>query len=284
MQEITRGIYYETDYPGVTLGALTLPNGTLLIDAPLRSEDARIWRNNLFSLGSSSRRMLVNLDSHTDRTLGTRAMECTIIAHQKTADLFRSRPSIFKGHNDETGAEWEMQNESVGTRWAIPDITFTHQLNIHWGSMEIRIEHHPGPTDGALWVLIPEHKVAFIGDCALASQPAFLANADIPVWLESIAVLEKELKNYIIISGRGGPLEMKEIKNQKNHLKNVQKGLERLANKNAPVDAVETLIPKLLTNFDFPASYSEQYTQRLRHGLYHYYTRHYQPTEQVDQI
>jgi hypothetical protein len=33
MQQIKQGIYYEDEYLGVTLGALVLPFGTILIDA-----------------------------------------------------------------------------------------------------------------------------------------------------------------------------------------------------------------------------------------------------------
>jgi hypothetical protein len=96
MQEITRGIYYETAYSGVTLGAILLPQGTVMIDAPLRAEDGRSWRSALNYLGGNSNRLLVNLDAHPDRTLGSRVMDCTIIAHQKTAQVFRGRPSVFR--------------------------------------------------------------------------------------------------------------------------------------------------------------------------------------------
>ena len=40
MHKIEQGIYYENAYPGVTIGAVILPLGTVLIDAPLRAEDA----------------------------------------------------------------------------------------------------------------------------------------------------------------------------------------------------------------------------------------------------
>ena len=44
MQQIDRGIYFENSYPGVTVGAILLPMGTVMVDAPLRAEDARTWR------------------------------------------------------------------------------------------------------------------------------------------------------------------------------------------------------------------------------------------------
>ncbi len=282
MQEIESDIYYENSYPGVTLGVLILPLGTLLIDAPLRAEDARTWRSAINGLGGNAKKLLVNIDSHTDRTLGARALECTIIAHQKTAQVFRTRPSIFKGQNAESGSEWETQNESVGTRWAVPDITFSQNVSLHWGEPDVILEHHPGPAAGALWVVIPDKKVVFVGDAVLANQPAFLANADIPTWLEALDVLASSYSGYVIISGRGGPVAAVEIRRQQEHLRHIQAELQNLAGQNASVEATEMAIPYLMADFKISAKLEEQYTQRLRHGLYQYYIRYYHPAESGD--
>lgn len=275
MQQLERGIYYETGYAGVTLGALIFPEGTLMIDAPLRAEDARAWRSALLHLGSSGHRLLVNLDSHPDRTLGARAMDCPILAHQKTAQVFRNRPSIFKGQNPNSGAEWEMSNDSVGTRWATPDIIFTHHLTFHWGEREIRLEHHPGPTFGAIWVIIPASRIIFVGDTVLQDQPPFLAATDLPAWIESLDILLSSHRDYTIISGRGGPATHEVIHAQQRLLKDILKNMERLAKRSASSDMTETLIEGLLVNLSFSPEKREQYLQRLRHGLYLYYNRCY---------
>ncbi len=184
MQQIERGIYYEDGYLGVTLGGLVFSHGTIMIDAPLRADEARSWRSALLNQRGGSNRLLINLDAHPDRTLGARSMECTIVAHQKIADVFRNRPTIFKGQNIETGSIWENYTDAIGVRWANPDITFTDRMSLHWGGPEVVIEHHPGPSIGATWVLIPETKVVFIGDAVVLEQPPFLANADLIAWLE----------------------------------------------------------------------------------------------------
>lgn len=279
MKEIGQGIYYENSYPGVTLGALVLPHGTILVDAPLRAEDARAWRATLLTLGGNSNRLLVNLDAHPDRTLGARAMDCTVVAHLRTAQVFRGRPSIFKGQNAESGSEWESQNESVGIRWAIPDITFTHQITLHWGPPDVLLEHHLGPALGSIWVVIPEAHVVFIGDAVLPNQPPFLTNGDIPSWVETLSLLTSSYRDYTIISGRGGPVTVQAVRAQQQNLKATLKGLERLAKRNAPPEATENLIPNLLSSFSIPKKLEEQYYQRFRHGLFQYYARRYRPIE-----
>src|SRR4030066_1170975 len=266
MQQIDRGLYFENTYPGVTVGAILMPMGTVMIDAPLRAEDSRTWLAMVFNWGESSNRVLVNLDSHHDRTLGARSMDCTIIAHQKSAQVFRGRPSIFKGQNAESGSAWETFDDVVGTRWALPDITFTHQISLHWGEQEGFIEHHAGPAPGGTWVSIPAAKVVFVGDVVLLNQPPFLTNADIPAWIETLDFLMSSFGDYSVISGRGGQIGHEEIKTQQRHLKNILKGLDRLVKRNAPAADVEHLIPNLLSDLSFPQELHDQYYQRYNHG------------------
>jgi len=284
MQEIQSGIYIESTYPGVTVGAIATSNGVILVDAPLRTEDVRSWLamvHNKFR--ASTNRVLVNLDAHPDRTLGARSMDCTIIAHQKTAQVFRSRPSVFKGQNAESGSEWETFDDIVGTRWAVPDITFISRIYLNWGAMEVILEHHPGPAPGSIWVLIPEAGVIFIGDTVMANQPPFLTYADIPTWIDSLDVLLSSFPGLMLVGGRDGLLTYDHVRAQRQHLKIILKGLERLARRNASPEAVENLIPGLLSDMEFPTELAEQYTLRYRHGLFQYYTRNYRPTEALNE-
>ena len=131
MQTIAKDIYISNEYPGATLGVINLPLGLIQIDAPPAPEDCRAWRAALLNMGGSSDRLLVNLDAHPDRTLGARAMDCTIIAHEKTAHVFRTRPTTFKAQGEETGADWETVPGMGNIRWVPPEITFSHQMFIH---------------------------------------------------------------------------------------------------------------------------------------------------------
>lgn len=283
MQQIENGIYYENSYSGVTVGAVILNQGTILIDAPLRTEDARSWRASLVNMGSSSNRVLVNLDAHPDRTLGTRAMDCTTASHAKTAQTFRNRPTIFKGLNHDSGADWEMTDEVIGTRWSTPDITFTQSLHFHWGDPEVILEHHPGPMAGSIWVIIPDSEVIFVGDTIMPDQPPFLANADLPAWIESLDELRGYYKDFALISGRNGPVRADTIKDQKRYLNKILKGLERLAQRDAVPEMTEGLISGLIKDISVPSKLRDHYVQRLRNGLYQYYSTHYRPTESEEE-
>ena len=140
MIDLTKNVLIETEYPGVTLAAINWDHGVVLIDAPMRMEDIRLWRSAIFNLGGSMERLLINLDPHYDRTIGSRSMDCTIIGHEKMAGVFRNRPMTFKSQSTEIGAVAEQLDTIGSIRWAPPDITFTSEMHLHGNDQEIVLE------------------------------------------------------------------------------------------------------------------------------------------------
>ncbi|HKJ37432.1 MAG TPA: hypothetical protein VJ972_01535 [Anaerolineales bacterium] len=279
MDAIAKNVYIEERFPGVTLGVIVQSRGLIQIDAPPAPEDGRSWRASLMGLGNGHERVLINLDSHPDRTLGVRAMDCTIIAHERTAFAFTNRPNTFKAQGDETGANWEAIPGLGSVRWAPPEISFVSQLSLHWSDTPVILESRPGPTEGAIWVILPEEKVAFIGDAVLKGEPPFLAHADIPKWLETLDYLQGgDFKGYTVVSGRSGSVSPQAIRSQAELLKTIHTKIEKLGKKKSTAaNITDKLADSVLKEFKSPVSKQQQYSQRLRFGLRNYYARHYLP-------
>jgi glyoxylase-like metal-dependent hydrolase (beta-lactamase superfamily II) len=232
----------------------------------------------LLNLNSGVERLLINLDGHPDRTLGARAMDCTIVAHEKTAEAFRNRPNTFKAQGDETGADWESVSGLGSVRWAPPEISFTSRMSIEWSNFSVVLEHHPGPTPGACWVILPEPRIIFVGDLVVKNQPPFLASANLPVWIKSLEHLSAEYKDYTIVSGRSGVISYDVVEVQREMLSNLYQKLELLSKSVIGPDTVESLIPALSGAVVAPVERQKQYFQRLSYGLRHYFARHYRTT------
>lgn len=280
MQEIAPKVYIETGYPGVTLGAVNRSYGLILIDAPIRQEDARSWRGALLTMGGGIERMLVILDGHYDRTVGVRNMDCTVVGQSRLLDIYRSRPVTFKAQGTETGAEWEQQSNLGSIRWASPEITFNDELTVHWDDLPILLEHRPGPSSAAIWLELVQEKVLFLGDFVVPGQPPFLASADIPVWIDQLKILlGKEYRNHLMVSGRGGLIAHDEVHRQVKFLEKANQQLEKLAARKARLDEVEALAGPLSASFDSPADVKDLFQQRLRYGLNQYYNRRFFPDE-----
>lgn len=280
MDSIAKNVYIEEQYPGVTLGLIVQSRGLIQIDAPPAPEDGRAWRASLMGMGNGHERLLINLDSHPDRTLGVRAMDCTIIAHERTAFAFQNRPNTFKAQGDETGANWEAIPGLGSVRWAPPEISFVSKMSLHWSDTPVILESHPGPTAGAIWVVLPEEKVVFIGDAVMKGEPPFLAHADIPSWLETLDYLQGgDFKGYTVISGRSGSVSPQAIRSQAELLKKIHTKIETLGKKKSVATTItDKLADTVLKQIKSPVAKQQQYLQRLRFGLRNYYARHYVPS------
>ncbi len=277
MQQIEQGIYFEDAYLGVTVGAMAFSHGVIAIDAPLRTEDGRSWRSAMNNYRGGSNRLLVSLDAHPDRTLGTRGLECTIVAHQKAAQVFRNRPTIFKGMSVETGSVWETYSDAIGMRWAPPDITFSDKMSLHWGGPEVVLEYQPGPTPGSIWVVIPDAHTMFVGDAVVLNQPPFLAQAELDNWIESLNVLLKEYSNYHIVCGRGGIAAPEDIRGLQKVLKIAGEEIAEIPASTGEPAAIQELATKLLHRYSVPPKLRDLYATRLRYGLYQCYVRRFLP-------
>lgn len=276
MKKIKADIYLESAYAGVSVGAVLLARGTVLIDAPLRPDDGRAWLAALKKQGAKPDYVLVNLDAHPDRTLGAQILGAETVAQRETLRQFRRRSAIFKALKQETGAEWEQLTGLSGLRWVMPRVVFSDQLSLQLDERQLRLEYHPGPNAGASWAILPEAKVVFVGDAVAVKQPPFLAQADIPAWVEGLdMLLSKEFKGYKIVCGRGGGASLNDVRTQRRFLKDVQSRLQRVAKRKAPAKEAEKLAPKLFEKYKYAKKYETLYGQRLRHGLRQYYERHF---------
>ena len=276
MQEISPKVFIETGYPGVALGAIDWTHGLILVDAPFRPEDIRSWRSNVMNMGGGVDRLLINLDAQMDRNLGVRAMDCTVVGQEKLIQIFRTRPITFKPFGSETGAAWEQYDNFGSIRWALPEITFSHQLQISWDESVILLESHPGPSPAAIWVNLPKQSVIFIGDAVVVDQPPFLAAADLTPWIEDLhQLLSSPYRNFLFVSGRGGLITHDQIRDQIKFLERVQKQLENLAAKKGTPDDTSHLVGGLLKNLKYPSNKDSLYQKRLQYGLNQLFRHHY---------
>jgi glyoxylase-like metal-dependent hydrolase (beta-lactamase superfamily II) len=275
MQEIADGVFIEDTFDGVVLGAVSMDNGLLMIDAPIFAEDARAWRSSMMNFSSVGNRLLASMDAHHDRSLGLRNMECRLIGHESLKDEYRSRPVSIKAQIQDTGAEWEELNGLGSIRWLAPEITFSDHLSLYWGENPVRLEYHPGPAIGSTWVVVPHAKVVFVADTVIARMPPFLHQADLPAWLESLAVLKHEYRDYLIVSGRSGVVSMKDVDAQIKFLEKAEGLMKRALRRKSGVNDLDSCIHRLMNDFpDQPI-----YRKRLAYGFAQCYQQNYLASE-----
>jgi len=276
MREVASGIYWETKFPGVRVGAVAGDDGLLLVDSPIRTEDGREWLAALADIGRP--RFLAALDYHPDRVLGARALDLPLIAHDLTRQVISGWPDTFKGSAAPIGAEADRLKRITGVRKAIPELSFSDAMVLHLGDREVVLQHRPGPTAGSIWVEVPEIRLAFIGDTVMLGEPPYLGEADLDSWLATLEASRKPpYDRYTLLASKDGRVKVDGVAAMIRFLRKVIHRLERLGSKDAPSEAAAVSASSLLEGFRLPAARREQALLRLQTGMTRLYDRMYAP-------
>ena len=277
MKEIAPDILIETDLEGVTVGAVRTSEGICMIDYPLMPKDILSWQTSSTRPGAGPKRLIVLLDDHPDRAGGCKNSRTPIITHTHTAHALHARPSTTKMQGMETGNRWEIIKEIAAIDWPQPEIVFSDSLQIAWEDNPIIIENHPGPTKGALWVILPQSKVVFVGDAVMPGEPPFLFSSQIESWLENLDLLRSTaFKDFTIVSGRSEIVTGDDIKETQRFLKKVSRGLERLNFQKADLTKVQKTAISYLDEFNAKNKIEkDMFRNRLSYGLSKYYINFY---------
>lgn len=272
MKEIAPDILIETDYEGVTLGAIRTEAGVLMVDAPLNPKDTMTWRATCSRSAGNSDRLLVLLDEHNDRLSGASGVKCPIIVHERTAQALTARLTGTRTANPPSSMDWEDLGEPVSARGVHPEITFTSAMAVNWGDEPILLEYHPGPSRGSIWVIAPAKQVAFIGDTVTPDIPPSMANADVDDWLEALHDLQlARFKDFILISGRGEIVTQEDIRDLEKFLKKANRKLKKLLTAAIGPDEVEGLAEDLAGDFKTKTKREAELVKtRLAAGLTQY--------------
>jgi glyoxylase-like metal-dependent hydrolase (beta-lactamase superfamily II) len=277
MKEVATDVLIETGYEGVTVGAIRSDRGVILIDTPISAKDTNTWRTTSSRGTGGSDRLLILLDEHFDRSTGAGAIKCPIITHENTARALGSRSSSPKPGGDGTGTIWESSSEIMPAGWLKPEITFSNSMSIRWGEEEILLEHHPGPSLGSIWVVLPDRKAAFIGDTVTPGQPPFIANADLDTWLDTLHELSlNRFREFVLISGRGGIITKDDIRDQQNFLRKIKRRLEKLSTSKVNLAKVNEIGKAYADEFKTTSKKDEKvFRNRLAYGFMQYLTSQY---------
>ncbi len=274
MRTLTAGVYLESRYPAVHLAAIASDGEALLIDTPLRTEDAREWMSAISAHGQP--RHLALLDHHPDRSLGGRGFAVPILAHDLTREVMMTWPDTFKGGARPIGAESDRLKRITGVSKAVPEVTFSDSIMVHVGRRQALLVHKPGPLPGSIWVALGQPKVVFVGDLVSSAEPPFFGDCVIDSWLGSLAELNsRRWREYTVVSSRDGVVTRQDLSAMTRLLERVESRLARVGGRGASHDACATLATQLLRGYKLTGARREQAMVRLQLGLGRLHARLY---------
>jgi len=274
MRELASGIYLEKKYPGVQVAAITGSDGLMLVDCPLRADDAREWVAALSNLGPP--RYLVALDHHPDRILGSRGLDVTLVAHDRTRDEVSSWPDAFKGSTHPIGAEADHLKRITGVTKAVPQISFSNETMIYLGDRSARLWHMPGPMPGAIWITLSDTKMVFVGDAVTKSEPPYFGEADLEAWLDILDELRSPaFSGHKVVSARDGLIDRTAINAMARFLRRIPPAVAKLEAKGVDLEEAFKIGAQLMSAHRVPSARREQVVQRMQASLIDYHARNH---------
>ena len=268
MDEIAHNIFIEKGCPGVVSSVIKLSQGLLIIDAPMRADDRQAWQQTLGDLGGGKGRLMVLLDTHTDRLYGTQMIEYPILAQENTLQIIRELPSTQKVSDLKEASDPEPYDLPQNVRWAVPDLTYTKQVSIHWDEDPVVVTHQPGAHLAGSWVRYDFAKVIFVGDSVVVKQPPYLGWCDLDCWIEELNELCSDAYiGYKIIGGRNGVVQHRSILKMIEFLSAVKTFvIDEFAVENHE-EGLDQFALKLMREINYDRDLKEHYKCRLVRGL-----------------
>jgi len=205
MREIAPGIYVETDHRGANYGGIITTEGIIVIDTPMVPSQACAFRDELRRVsGGKPFLYIINTDHHRGHILGNQFFQPTpVIAHDQAWKHMKGYGDNFKQRViDSFKREPEIQAQFTNIQIIVPNITFSHRLDIVRGGRDIRIIRVGGHTAATSVVWLPEERLLFTGDAVWVDQHPYMAQANSKEWLDGLTFIRK-LKADQILPGRG---------------------------------------------------------------------------------
>ena len=219
MEEIKKGIFAETKTRGCNPGYVITSDGVVVIDTPQLPTHAVKMYEEVKKHGPI--RYIINTELHVDHIFGNYYFKEVehILSHQATYDGFMVPDPGFDPFDyayeaipmdDPEGDAIFPKRDEYFADPHKPDITIKGDATLRVGDKTFELIHTPGHTKGQLAVVIPEDKVAFVGDTLFNGCQTWLHASDIDTWLESLDKL-LELDVDLIVPGHGPVCNKQEI-------------------------------------------------------------------------
>jgi glyoxylase-like metal-dependent hydrolase (beta-lactamase superfamily II) len=178
---------------GVSIGE----DGTLIVDDQFGPLAEKIQAA-LAEVGGDTPRFVINTHFHGDHTGGNAIFgrDGTIVAHENVRRRLLDPPAR------------DGQADPPAPAVALPIVTFTRSVSLHWNGEEVRVLHLPhGHTDGDSVIVFTGSRVAHLGDHFFVGRFPFVdldAGGDVLGLLANIDRLLAELpEDVALIPGHG---------------------------------------------------------------------------------
>jgi glyoxylase-like metal-dependent hydrolase (beta-lactamase superfamily II) len=274
MEQIAENVYVEPSYEGVNVGAIVTNQGIIAIDSPSYPRQAREWAMRLHTLSPRPVLFVILTDYHGDRVLNARWLNAPIIAQQVTADKLASYDKRYPAHLLDNLASRNPQRGRELGNGPIEKaaMSFSNDLHILKGGIQLRLLTAPGPTSGNIWVYLPTKGILFAGDTVTAGYHPLLLEGTSQLWLETLQRLQTWSEPLqTIVPGRGSFTHQETISPMSAYLGQMRECVEKHIAEGKVKEGTAVYIPEFLAMFPQNGLPDDWLRQQIKQSLDHVY-------------
>lgn len=266
MKEIAPGVFIETEYSLVTVGAILTGEGWVCIDTPLYPRDARSWRAALQALSDLPVRYVINTDHHRDRILGNTWFDAPVVTQAICAEFIASLKTVFISQTaEELSANDTELFEIASLKIVPPQISYTDTMTLYCGGRAITLSHRPSATAGNTWVTLAAEKLIFAGDAIVTTQHPYVVDGCSEPWLKSLRILRLDrYDDWTVVSGREGIVPIAATGQLSEYLRVARRRINSLLHANHPRSELTALIAEFLPFFPYPPERRDEVQRRIK--------------------
>lgn len=260
MEEIADGIFVETRYEGVNVAAIITSEGVICIDTPSYPRDARDWVVQIERLHPRQIRYIILTDGNGDRLLNNRWLNAPIVAHQVVAEMINGYDKRYPLPMIESLSRRNPQRAKDFASGPVDgvSISFTKNMSMLSSRNGITLQHKPGPTEGSIWVELPDDRILFTGDSIVTGTQPYLEQLEWQDWMDSLMFLaDRQGQLDLVVPGRGDITDLSAVAPMIDYLDRMKAMVLNHFNEGRPRNELNHLAYQFLAEYSIETPSSE---------------------------
>ncbi len=247
VKRVAEGIYAAvgTDggKAGSTAGFIVGSNGVIVVDTFTSEGPARDLLAEIRKVTNLPIRFVVNTHYHLDHTGGNAVFAkegATILAQRNLRGWLRTENLKFFGANPKPEQRAMVEN------LVLPDMVYTHAVDIFLGTRTVQVRYMLGHTGGDSVVAVPDANVVFTGDLMWTKHLPNLIDATTDAWIKSLDQILAHHPTATFVSGHGDVATAQDVRDFRDYLITLREDVAKAQAAGKTGDElVNTVVPEL---------------------------------------
>ena len=188
-------------------------------------------------------RFVINTHYHPDHVANNGVFTeagALVLAHRNVRGWIHAENLKFYG--DKITPQQKAEVEAVPP----PTTVYEDGVDLYLGKRQVRVRSFPGHTGGDSVVLIPDARVAFLGDLFWHMSLPNTTDATIKAWIETLTRLSTDYRTYAFVSGHGAVGTASDVAAFRDYLVLLMKAVAESRSTGTSADALTKAVLPLL--------------------------------------